>query len=105
MPRSDVPAITHVDYSARVQTVDRGAPPRYCTGCSTAFDEQTGCPVLDQHQLQRPRRADRLHAGGRLPLLHAHRHGRAGARGLRLLKEEQPPLAGAEEYKRRFKLD
>ena len=36
-------------------------------------------PGDHQHQLQRPRRADRLHAGGRLPLLHGHQHGRAGA--------------------------
>src|SRR5262249_18751462 len=35
-----------------------------------------------QHVVQRARRADRLHAGGRLPLLHAHEHGRAGAREL-----------------------
>ncbi len=32
----------------------------------------------DQHLLQRPGGADRLHSRGRLPLLHAHEHGRAG---------------------------
>ena len=37
-------------------------------------------PGAGQHQLQRPRRADRLHARGRLPLLHAHRDGLPGAR-------------------------
>ena len=35
-----------------------------------------------QHLVQRARRADRLHARGRLPLLHAHQHGRARARKL-----------------------
>ncbi len=35
-----------------------------------------------QHELQRARRADRLHTGGRLPLLHAHRDGLPGARPL-----------------------
>jgi len=37
----------------------------------------------DQHQLQRPRRADRLLSRTRLPLLHGHEHGRAGHGGLR----------------------
>ena len=36
-------------------------------------------PGDDQHLLQRARRADRLHARGRLPLLHAHRDGPPGA--------------------------
>jgi carbamoyltransferase len=44
-PRSVVPAITHVDYSARVQTVDRERNPRF-HGILTKFREKTGCPVL-----------------------------------------------------------
>ena len=43
--RSVVPAITHVDYSARVQTVDRERHPRFA-GILEAFKEKTGCPVL-----------------------------------------------------------
>ncbi|HSN81906.1 MAG TPA: carbamoyltransferase [Polyangiales bacterium] len=43
--RSVVPAITHVDWSARVQTVDRDRHPRFA-GILEAFKEQTGCPVL-----------------------------------------------------------
>ena len=43
--RSDLPAITHVDHSARIQTVDRNDNPRY-HALLTAFYEQTGCPVL-----------------------------------------------------------
>jgi carbamoyltransferase len=43
--RSDVPAVTHVDYSARVQTVHRETNPRFHALLS-AFKEQTGCPVL-----------------------------------------------------------
>jgi carbamoyltransferase len=42
--RSEVPAITHVDYSARVQTVDRGRNPRFRKLLDT-FKEKTGCPV------------------------------------------------------------
>jgi carbamoyltransferase len=40
-----VPAITHVDYSARVQTVDRERHPRFA-GILRAFYDKTGCPVL-----------------------------------------------------------
>jgi carbamoyltransferase len=43
--RSTVPAITHVDYSARVQTVDEERNPRFYR-LLKAFHEQTGCPVL-----------------------------------------------------------
>jgi carbamoyltransferase len=43
--RSDVPAVTHVDYSARVQTVHRDTNPRY-HALLTAFKQRTGCPVL-----------------------------------------------------------
>ncbi|HLN28191.1 MAG TPA: carbamoyltransferase [Gemmataceae bacterium] len=43
--RSTVPAITHVDYSARVQTVDETRNPRFHQ-LLTAFHRLTGCPVL-----------------------------------------------------------
>jgi len=45
VPRSDIPAVTHVDYSARVQTVHRETNPIYHQ-LLTAFDQKTGCPVL-----------------------------------------------------------
>jgi len=44
-PRSTIPAVTHVDYSARVQTVDRSTNPRFYELLSH-FEELTGCPVL-----------------------------------------------------------
>jgi len=43
--RSTVPAITHVDYSARLQTVDRERHWRYHKLIST-FERKTGCPVV-----------------------------------------------------------
>jgi carbamoyltransferase len=43
--RSSVPAVTHVDYSSRVQTVDRDRNPRFHALLS-AFYRLTGCPVL-----------------------------------------------------------
>ena len=45
VPRSDIPAVTHVDYSARVQTVHKDTNPRYHALIS-AFKEKTGCPVI-----------------------------------------------------------
>ena len=43
--RSEIPAVTHVDYSARIQTVHRETNPRYHALLS-AFKARTGCPVL-----------------------------------------------------------
>ena len=43
--RSEIPAVTHIDYSARVQTVDPETNPRY-HGLLTAFAAETGCPVI-----------------------------------------------------------
>jgi carbamoyltransferase len=45
VPRSDIPAVTHVDYSARVQTVHPDTNPRYHSLLS-AFYRKTGCPVI-----------------------------------------------------------
>ena len=45
IPRSDIPAVTHIDYSARVQTVHRETNPRY-DALLRRFRERTGCPVL-----------------------------------------------------------
>jgi carbamoyltransferase len=45
VPRSKIPAITHVDYSARIQTVHKETNPRYHKLLSV-FKSQTGCPVL-----------------------------------------------------------
>jgi len=43
--RSDIPAVTHLDYSARIQTVHADTNPRYHALLS-AFNRRTGCPVL-----------------------------------------------------------
>jgi carbamoyltransferase len=45
VPRSSIPAVTHVDYSARVQTVHRETNPRYWELLSR-FKRRTGCPVI-----------------------------------------------------------
>jgi carbamoyltransferase len=45
MPRSEIPAVTHVDYSARIQTVHKETNPRFYT-LIDEFEKQTNCPVL-----------------------------------------------------------
>jgi carbamoyltransferase len=45
VPRSDIPAVTHVDYSARVQTVDPQRNP-FLHGVLRRFRNQTGCSVM-----------------------------------------------------------
>ena len=45
VPRSDIPAVTHVDYSARIQTVDRETNPNYYD-LIREFERRTGCPVV-----------------------------------------------------------
>jgi carbamoyltransferase len=45
VPRSDIPAVTHVDYSARIQTVHEETNPRY-HALLRRFHERTGCPVI-----------------------------------------------------------
>ncbi len=43
--RSEIPAVTHVDYSARIQTVDKNVNPRFYA-IIEKFYEKTGCPVI-----------------------------------------------------------
>jgi carbamoyltransferase len=45
VPRSIIPAVTHVDYSARIQTVHQETNPRYHALISS-FKQMTGCPVV-----------------------------------------------------------
>jgi carbamoyltransferase len=45
VPRSDIPAVTHIDYSARIQTVDRRRNARYYD-LIKRFDDRTGCGVI-----------------------------------------------------------
>ena len=45
VPRSSIPAVTHVDYSARVQTVHEETNKKYFD-LLTAFKKLTGCPVI-----------------------------------------------------------
>ena len=45
VPRSEIPAVTHVDYSSRIQTVHRETNPRFYA-LLQAFKKETGCPII-----------------------------------------------------------
>ena len=45
IPKSTIPAVTHVDYSARVQTVHKETNPKYYS-LIQKFNDKTGCPVV-----------------------------------------------------------
>jgi carbamoyltransferase len=45
VPRSDIPAVTHLDYSARIQTVTAERNPRFHRLISE-FERRTGCPLV-----------------------------------------------------------
>jgi carbamoyltransferase len=102
--RSSVPAITHVDDSARVQTVDAERSPRFHAILS-AFERRTGCPVLvntsfnirGEPIVHDPGDAYRCFMFTDMDMLVVGR--------CLLRKDRQPPMAGAEEYKRSFRPD
>jgi carbamoyltransferase len=104
IPRSDVPAITHVDYSARVQTVDAQRNPSYYK-ILKAFEDKTGCGVIINTSFNirgepivcRPEEAYRCFMFTDMDALVLE--------NFICLKEDQPPMAGSEEYKKQFKLD
>lgn len=102
--RSTVPAITHVDYSARVQTVDAQRNPLYHR-LVKSFEAKTGCPVIINTSFNirgepivcTPQDAYRCFMCTNMDLLVIGNY--------ILRKEEQPEWEGREEYLKRFKLD
>ena len=101
--RSEIPAVTHVDYSARVQTVHEETNPRYHALLS-AFKRRTGCPVLVNTSFNvrgepivcTPEDAFRCFMGTEMETL--------AIGDCLLAKSEQDP-ALAKDYKEKFELD
>ena len=101
--RSDIPAVTHVDYSARIQTVDKETNPRY-HALITRFKELTGCPVVVNTSFNvrgepivcTPEDAFRCFMGTEIEMLVIG--------NCRLDKDEQDP-ALKRDYKEAFELD
>ncbi|MGV3663734.1 MAG: carbamoyltransferase [Prosthecobacter sp.] len=102
--RSELPAITHVDYSARVQTVTPEQSPRYHRLIS-AFEKQTGCGVLVNTSFN-IRGEPIVHDTNDAYRCFMFTDMEALVVGNCVcLKSKQPPMEGAEEYKAQFKLD
>jgi carbamoyltransferase len=104
VPRSDIPAVTHLDYSARVQTVHRETNPRYYA-LLKAFEEKTGCPVLVNTSFNvrgepivcTPEDAYRCFMRTEMDVLVLE--------NCILQKTEQRPLEGDTDWKKEFELD
>ena len=101
--RSEIPAVTHVDYSARIQTVHAETNPRYHAVISR-FKERTGCPVIVNTSFNvrgepivcSPEDAFRCFMGTEIEAL--------AVGDCWLVKEDQDP-ALALDYKNAFELD
>ncbi len=103
VPRSEVPAITHVDYSARIQTVHKETNPRYYA-LIEKFYELTGCPIVVNTSFNvrgepivcTPEDAFRCFMGTNIEVLVCGNN--------ILYKEDQDP-ALQEDYKNKYELD
>jgi carbamoyltransferase len=104
LPRSSLPAITHVDYSARVQTVSARTNPRFYN-LIAAFQQRTGCPTLVNTSFNvrgepivcTPADAYRCFMRTEMDVLVLENQ--------LLLKEEQPPQTRDEAWMETFELD
>ncbi|MGE0698599.1 MAG: carbamoyltransferase [Hyphomicrobiaceae bacterium] len=103
VPRSSIPAVTHVDYSARIQTVHKETNPRY-HALIDRFRERTGCPVLVNTSFNvrgepivgSPEDAFRCFMGTEMETLVV---------GNCVMAKRDQNAALAEDYKARFELD
>ncbi|TNC97495.1 MAG: carbamoyltransferase [Stygiobacter sp.] len=103
VPRSSLPAVTHVDYSARIQTVHADTNPRYHALIS-AFKGKTGCPVVVNTSFNvrgepivcTPEDAFRCFMGSEIEVLTV---------GNCFLKKEEQDPALKLDYKNAFELD
>jgi carbamoyltransferase len=103
VPRSTVPAITHVDYSARIQTVHSDTNPKYHAVISK-FKEKTGCPLVVNTSFNvrgepiicSPTDAFKCFMGTEMDVL---------AVGNYLLYKEQQDEVLKENYEERYELD
>lgn len=104
VPKSDIPAVTHVDYSARVQTVSPTVNPRYYQ-LLKAFEAQTGCGVLINTSFNvrgepivcMPEDAYRCFMRTEMDVLVLE--------NCILLKEDQKPIPKDESWMKEFELD
>ena len=99
--RSDIPAVTHVDHSARVQTVSADRSPRFHAILS-AFERRTGCPLLVNTSFN-IRGEPIVHSPGDAYRCFMFTDMDVLVVGDCLMRKEgQPRMPGAEEYRRQF---
>ena len=104
IPRSSLPAITHIDYSARVQTVSAKTNPRYYK-LIQAFKQKTGCPTIVNTSFNvrgepivcTPQDAYRCFMRTEMDILVLQNQ--------ILIKKEQPKIEKEETWKQEFELD
>ena len=104
VPRSDIPAVTHVDYSARIQTVHEDTNPRYHQ-LLKAFEAKTGCAVIVNTSFNvrgepivcTPADAYRCFMRTEMDLLVLE--------NCVLEKADQKPLEGDSDWRKEFELD
>lgn len=102
--RSDIPAVTHVDYSARIQSVSRERN-EYYYGVIKAFEEQTGCGVIVNTSFNvrgepivcTPKEAYDCFMRTEMDVLVLE--------NCILYKEKQPEFVEAEDWRERYELD
>jgi carbamoyltransferase len=104
VPRSEIPAATHVDYSARVQTVHEDTNPRYYK-LLKAFEAKTGCPLIvntsfnvrNEPIVCSPEDAYRCFMRSAIDVLVLE--------NCVLYKEDQKPLEGDTHWQEEFEMD
>jgi carbamoyltransferase len=104
VPKSDIPAVTHVDYSARIQTVHEQTNPRYYRLIKT-FESKTGCGVIVNTSFNvrgepivcSPEDAYRCFMRTEMDVLVLE--------NCVLRKADQKPLAGDTDWRKEFELD
>jgi len=104
VPRSDIPAVTHLDYSARIQTVHHDTNPRYYA-LLKAFESRTGHAVLvntsfnvrGEPIVSTPEDAYRCFMRTEMDVLVLE--------NCVLFKADQKPLEGDSDWKKEFELD
>lgn len=104
VPRSNIPAVTHVDYSARIQTIDKDASPIFYK-LIDAFNKKTGCPVIvntsfnvrGEPIVNTPKEAFTCFMRTEMDVLSVGR--------FLMLKEEQKPWTDKEDWRSTFELD
>ncbi|MGH9197419.1 MAG: carbamoyltransferase C-terminal domain-containing protein, partial [Acidimicrobiia bacterium] len=104
VPRSDIPAVTHIDYSARIQTVHEATSPRFYS-LLKAFEARTGCGVIVNTSFNvrgepivcSPQDAYRCFMRTEMDVLVLE--------NCVLEKVKQPPLANDTDWRKEFELD